>query len=143
MFDFFKRYEVHLSPEVHGRITLDGKSMPNLKVMRAITYEDEYLDKTETDEDGRFHFGEKNIKSRIPGRLFDETRTRQIVVVDFQDARYLLWHVVTSSIKPRKVLTEKLSHLNCDLNDPEEGHHFTIAEHPDFTHNIRSICRWE
>jgi len=68
MFGFLKRYDVHLSPEVHGQVKLDGKPMANLEVYRELTYRDDFIDKTVTDFEGRFYFPEKNIRSRIPGR---------------------------------------------------------------------------
>ena len=142
MFGFFKRYDVHLSPEVHGRITLDGKPVPGLKVYRELFYEKRYVDQTTTDSDGYFSFPEKEIKSSAPGKLFGETHVTQVITADHQEETYLLWRTSTSRIKPSEEITKKLKSLHCDLNTPEKLQHFPMAEHPSFTHNVSSICRW-
>ena len=60
---------------------------------------------------GEFHFPEKNIRSGIPGKPFDVTRNRQVIVANYNGVQYLLWHTVTDSIEPHKTLTQKLSHM--------------------------------
>lgn len=143
MFGLFKRYDAHLSPEVNGQIKKDGQVMPGLNVFRELHYDDNrHMDKTTTDDEGRFYFPEKNIRSRGPGRWLVELRNVQFITADLDDQTFLLWHVATDNIKRSKTLEEKLSQLNCDLNDEKITHHFTIYEHPNFTHNIGSICRW-
>ena len=37
MFGLFKKYDVHLSPEVHGVITNNGEPVVGLKVFRGLT----------------------------------------------------------------------------------------------------------
>ncbi|TDT44365.1 hypothetical protein DES49_0467 [Halospina denitrificans] len=142
MFGFFKRYDVHLSPEVHGRITLNGTPLEEVQVSRELTYGKEYLDRTTTDVNGRFYFAEKNIRSGIPGKLFNETRNRQVIVADYEGEKYLLWHTVTDSIEPHETLTQLLKSMDCELSNPEKLQHFERHENPSFTHNIHSICRW-
>ena len=44
MFSWLKKYDVHLSPAVHGSITFAGSPLTNVKVMRELTYDKEYLD---------------------------------------------------------------------------------------------------
>jgi len=143
MFGFFKRYDVHLSPAVHGQVKLDGEPMANLEVYRELFYEKKYMDKTTTDAEGRFHFPEKNIKSRNPGKLFGETHVTQVLTVDHGQDTHLLWRTSTTRIEPSKVITDKLASLNCDLENSEELHHFQMHENPDFTHDVSSICRWD
>ncbi len=145
MFGLFKKYDVHLSPEVHGVITNQGKPVVGLEVFRGLTYvgDIELLDKTVTDNQGAFYFAEKNIRSRRPGSMFDEARIRQIIDVDYQDARYLLWATVMTGIAPNLAVSKKLTQLNCDLNDSEEYYEFDNIEYPDDPHGVESICRWE
>lgn len=142
MFSFFKRYDVHLSPEVHGRITLNDEPMANLEIFRELHYGKEYLDNTLTDAEGEFYFPEKIIKSSIPGKPFDETRTIQVITVDYENRVYLLWHTATGSTEPRKVLVERLRRLDCDLGNTEIMQHFQMHENPSFEHHIGGICRW-
>tara|TARA_R110002050_G_scaffold170427_5_gene302268 strand:+ start:613 stop:1146 length:534 start_codon:yes stop_codon:yes gene_type:complete len=144
MFGLFKKYDVHLSPEVHGVITKEGKPVVDLEVFRGLTYvgDKELLDKTVTDKNGASSFAEKNIRSRRPSSMFHEARIRQIIDVDYQDTRYLLWATVVTGIAPNIAVSKKLTQLNCDLNDSEEYYEFNNIEYPDDPHGVESICRW-
>ena len=141
MFSWFKKYDVHLSPAVQGRVLLDGKPLANAVVSRELQFDKEYVDKTSTDSDGYFSFPEKNIRSRKPGSL-EEMRTRQVVVVHYQQENYLLWYLTTSSIAPQQAVVQRLASLNCDLTNDEQEHVFPNIEKPDFPHSTFSICRW-
>lgn len=143
MFGFLTRYDVQLSPEVKGRVTLDGKPLSDVEIYRTLTYGEERLDRTRTDSDGAFRFPERNIKSRRPGRLFDETRVRQVVGLIYEDKNYLLWYTVPGGIKPSRSLSEKLGTLSCDLSSPEKEQVFDNYENPSFPHGVSSICRWD
>ncbi|TVP57595.1 MAG: hypothetical protein EA349_06180 [Halomonadaceae bacterium] len=143
MFWILKRYDVHLSPEVHGQIMQQGKPQAGINVFRSLTYGKENIEKTTTDAQGKFHFQEKWIRSRIPGRLLDETRNRQIIYAETGGEKFVLWYAVTDSIEPELTVKNKLASMHCDLDTPEKQQHFVRHEHPSFTHNISSICRWE
>lgn len=56
---------------------LNGQPLEEVLVSRELHYDKEYVDKTTTDAEGNFRFTEKNIRSRIPGGLW-EMRTRQV-----------------------------------------------------------------
>ncbi|MCG6202834.1 DUF4198 domain-containing protein [Psychromonas antarctica] len=144
MFAFLKKYDVHLCPEVHGRITLEGKPLPGLDVYRSLTYgdDDELLEKELTDADGRFSFPEKNIRSRKPGSMFDESSIRQIIDVDYDGKRYLLWGTLAIGIIPNKALSEKLMTLNCEIQSSDEKRRFPSIEYPQANHLVRGVCRW-
>ncbi|MAM00587.1 MAG: hypothetical protein CL583_19315 [Alteromonadaceae bacterium] len=142
MFGWFKRYDVLLSPEVQGRITLAGAPVEHVKVFRETTYDGHTLESVTTDGDGRFFFPVRTTRSSTPGKPFDEQRLRQVLVAEYQGQDYLLWYYVTARLSGEVVINEKLRSLSCDLNDEEISHHFTMVENPDFTHNISSICRW-
>lgn len=142
MFGFFRRYEVHLSPEVKGHIVAGGKPLEGAEVYRELFYEEYYVDKAVTDPEGRFSFPQKIIRSRGPGKLFGETHITQVITVDYQGATYLLWRTSTTNLITPQVLAEKLHSLYCKLETPEELQHFPARERPSVTHNIRTVCRW-
>ena len=141
MFDWFKKYDVHLSPAVHGKITLDGKPLTGATVTRELTYDKEYVDRTTTDADGSFSFPLKQIRSGKPGTM-EEMRTRQVLVVHHQNKPYVLWYLTTSSIEPQQAVVKRLGNLTCELTDEEQEHVFPNIEKPDFPHSTFSICRW-
>ncbi|MBU2870476.1 DUF4198 domain-containing protein [Colwellia sp. E2M01] len=144
MFGLFKKYDVHLSPEVHGVITKEGKPVVGLTVFRGLTYGDdkELVDKTSTDNEGRFSFEEKNIRSRKPGSMFDESSIRQTIDVDYQGEKYILWYTEAIGIEPNKALTERLAKLYCDLNNSQDEFEFNSYEYPQAGYLVHSICRW-
>ncbi|WP_353538052.1 DUF6795 domain-containing protein [Colwellia sp. KU-HH00111] len=142
MFGLFKKYDVYLSPEIHGRITVAGKPIKNVVINRTLTYADEISDQSKTNNDGEFYFPEQIIRSRLPGQMLDETRVFQTVDLNYKDKEYLLWYTVTEG-KAHKNIYNKLQQLNCDLTMQEEKNYFINYEYPEFTHNVLSICRWK
>lgn len=144
MFGLFKKYDVHLSPEVHGVITNKGEPVADLKVFRGLTYGDdkELVDETLTDDQGRFSFPEKNIRSRKPGSMFDESRIRQVIVAKAENKDYMLWYTQAIGVEPNKALSERLEKLYCELENPEEKVRFNSFEYPQAGYLVHSICRW-
>lgn len=141
MFGVGKKYDVSLSPEVRGSITLGGEPVAGLTIMREVIYDDAHVETVKTGSDGSFYFPALNIRSSVPGRAFDETRTRQVLVTEYLGEKYILWVYGTGDIEEEPVIAEKLSDLQCDLNDEKRAYHFTIPDYPSFTHNILSICQ--
>lgn len=133
---------MHLSPAVHGKITLNGKSLHSIKVFRELDYGKSYNDEAITDEQEQFYFPEKNIKSRLPGNKFDQSKIRQVISLDHHGKTFVLWYLNTSSIKPQQAIVQRLATLNCDLSNEELEHIFPNIEKPDFPHSTFSICRW-
>lgn len=144
MFGLFKKYDVHLSPKVHGVITNKGEPVVGLKVFRGLTYGDdkELIDETITDDEGHFSFAEKNIRSRKPGSMFDESRIRQVIAAKAENKDYMLWYTQAIGIKPNKALTERLEKLHCELENPEVKVRFNSYEYPQAGYLVHSICRW-
>ena len=144
MFGLFKKYDVHLSPEVHGTITNQGKPVVGLEVSRGLTYGDnkELIDTSTTDAKGKFKFAEKNIRSRKPGSMFDESRIRQVVFTKNENKDFMLWYTQAIGIEPNKALTDRLQKLHCELTDPEQQFEFDSVEYPQSGYLVHSICRW-
>ena len=144
MFGIFKKYDVHLCPEVNGRIIFQGNPVSNIEVFRSLTYgdDDEILDKALTDAGGFFSFEEKNIRSRKPGSMFDESSIRQVIDFDYQDKRYLLWGGLALGIERNALITNKLARLECDLSSQEEYFEFSSTDDPSVVLGVQSICRW-
>lgn len=142
MFGWFNKYDVHLSPAVHGKITLNGKPLLSIKVFRELDYDKSYTDEAVTNARGEFQFPEKHIKSRLPGNKFDQSKIRQVISLDYQGNTFLLWYLHTPSIEPQQAIVQRLASLNCDLSDEELEHVFPNIEKPNFPHSTFSICRW-
>lgn len=136
------KQDVQLFPAASGRITRDGMPVPGIAVIREATYDDADVQKTLTDSNGRFSFPAWTVRSRTPGDPLVEDRLRQVIVVEQEESKYVLWYYVTGRLNGEQVVAEKLKSLECDLDDQELSYHFPKAENPSFTHNIGSICRW-
>lgn len=141
-FGFGKKQNVELFPMVFGQITLQGRPVEGVQVVREASYDDAEIQKTETGPDGRFSFPEWTIRSRTPGKAFVEDRIRQVLIAEYKDQEYLLWYYVTGRVRGEHVVAQKLGRLVCDLTDEEMDYHFPSLENPGFTHNVGSICRW-
>jgi len=144
MFGFLKKYDVHLSPVVEGKVLFDGKPLIEQKIIRSLTYGDdeEQIETVTSDHDGSFHFPEKNIRSRRPGSMFDESTVRQIILIKKNNKEYLLWYSNTLDIKPAQAISKRLLSLQCDLDNSEKAFEFPSIEHPKLNHFTDSICRW-
>lgn len=139
MFSWFKKYDVHLSPAVQGRVSFNGNPVANVKVFRELTYDKEYLDHALTDSQGDFSFDEKNIRSRRPGSGFD-TSKRQVLYVDYNNQRYVLWYYSTLNASAAQTLTEKMQQLRCELTQPEKTYELPNQEFPEHPHGVTGIC---
>lgn len=146
MFDqlkqYFKQYDVLLSPEVNGSVSNNGTPLANIEVFQTLDYDKEYRTTTKTDSNGQFNFPEKIIKSGRPGKLLDETRLRQIIGLAYEGKKYLLWYL-TDDIGENRAIAERLNTMKCDLTTPEEVIVFKNLEFPNFNHAAATICRWD
>ena len=142
MFGLGKKTEVHLSPEVKGVVLLNGHPVAGAQVVRTLDYDQEYREELVTGEDGTFYFPEKNIQSSRPNKLMDETRVRQIVTVNYQGEKYLLWYATPGTIHWRTGIAKRLSSMRCELTNPETEQGFENVEKPQFPHSTFSVCRW-
>ena len=138
-----KKYDVHLCPEVHGRVTFKGQPLSGITIIRDINYGESYIDKTQTDANGEFHFPEWNIQSHLPGNLFtQETRVIQHVYFKMNKKFIYLWGAPQRGTKPNQALSQRLALLKCEVTDKRADFYFPSAEHPEFYHTAVSVCRW-
>jgi hypothetical protein len=139
---WLKRYDVELSPTVEGRLTESGTPLEDVRITRELHYGKSYIDETYSDEQGRFSFPPKTIQSRLPGRPLSEARTIQVIVAHTNKEDLLLWQAATDALEIPETLRNYLSQLTCDVQNPQRTHHLPNKEHPNFPHNIGSICQW-
>ncbi|WDE05161.1 hypothetical protein SG34_028350 [Thalassomonas viridans] len=145
MFGFFKKYDVHLCPEVKGQIFNQGKPLAGEKIIRYLSYVDykDRFDHTFTDEEGRFSLPEVNIRSKLPGNFLVEHNTLQIIYIEQNKKKYTLWNSSLEGYEPKAAYARKLSSLNCDLTSPDVSFEFANDQNPQRPHYAGSICRWD
>ncbi|KAA8981249.1 DUF6795 domain-containing protein [Halospina sp. K52047b] len=143
MFGWFKRYDVHLSPEVRGQLKDKGKPLKGALITREVHYGKSYIDRTRTDSEGNFSFSPRSIRSSLPSRPLTEARVIQLIHAQVRGESYILWQAATEDIVTPKAFRKHLNRLSCDISNPDKTHHLHNHEHPQFDHNVGSICRWE
>ncbi|MBP7548081.1 MAG: carboxypeptidase regulatory-like domain-containing protein [Corallincola sp.] len=141
---FAKKYDVHLSPAVSGRLTKDGQPLAGVKVVRDLNYDKSFIDSTTTDADGKFSFPAKSIRSSLPGGMFTaDTRVIQTINAEFFGIKYLLWDTGQHGIKENPELTLRLQQLSCELTEKEMLYYVPNPQSKSGReHSIATICRW-
>ena len=116
MFGFFNKSDFILSAPVKGQLFDDGKPVANTKVMRSLTYGDEYIDATVTDEQGYFTFSEKTIKTSKPANMFDnDSLVQHIYLENGTPEGIVLWYTLVSLHENSQTLKRLLADLECDI----------------------------
>ena len=144
MFGLFKKYDVHLCPEVKGKVLDNGEPVSNLTVHRWLCYTDEVEreDSAITNIKGEFYLPECKIRSKLPGRAFVESITNQLIYIEHKDEKIPLWQAVLEGRQPLEAFNYKLEALNCDLSNPIVTFEFK-SDFSQRTYSARGICRWE
>ncbi|WP_192021546.1 DUF6795 domain-containing protein [Shewanella sp. ENK2] len=150
---FKKAVDVEVFPAVSGKITLNGKPVEGLKLLRSyiyydVTSKDGTEDYSVTDSDGNFTFPEILVSSKHPNGAFSVNMIAQIIMID--DDRFesykekYLWDTKARGITQSKFHIERLRTLNCELSEEEVSHQIIDDSFPDGTvrYEIFSICRW-
>ena len=148
MFGWFKKQPVQLSSEVRGRILDNGKPVIGQVISRRLIYVDEkvHLDQTVTDNKGGFYFPEKIIMSTIPSKPLVEDNVVQHIYINYtntketKDNKITLWKSYKLGNKEIKEYTDKLSLLNCDINEKQVS--FEFISDRNYEYRAASICRW-
>ncbi|TAA45850.1 hypothetical protein EXY25_10870 [Corallincola spongiicola] len=145
MFGLFKTYDVHLCPEVKGRLTLKGEPVAGVMITRNLTFWDEAprVDTTVSDENGYFSFSDVVIQSKKPGDMFVQEFRDQEIYVEFQQQKYLLWFSSVRGYEPRSEYSKKLSSLNCALEQSLAKFEFQDKQQENLKFTAVSLCRWD
>ncbi|WP_281561173.1 DUF6795 domain-containing protein [Thalassomonas sp. RHCl1] len=111
MFSLFKKYDAHLSPEIAGKILLNGKPLVGVKIERELYYIDEKkrFDTTFTDEQGCFSMPAVNVRTKAPSWNFAEQFTKQVIGINYQNKFYELWSTFLPGIQPIEAYNKKLA----------------------------------
>jgi len=142
MFGFFNKSDFILSAPVKGQLFDDGKPVANTKVMRSLTYGDEYIDETVTDEQGYFTFSEKTIKTSKPANMFDnDSLVQHIYLENGTPEGIVLWYTLVSLHENSQTLKRLLADLECDISKEPETYDIPIEEDTSHTFAIYTSCK--
>jgi len=142
----FDSMKVNLFSEMKGIVTFQGKPVTGALITRTAVPDDgkEYIDQTETDSNGHFHFNkmEKHMLSKI---LPSQATVFQKIIIEYNDEKYLAWDAITDDTDKGElneidiIGTDKEIDINlsCELTAEETkkaGAYITV---------ITGICSWD
>ncbi|MCO7252213.1 DUF6795 domain-containing protein [Pseudoalteromonas sp. Ps84H-4] len=141
MFGLFNKSDFLLSAPVQGILLDNGKPVAKQKVIRSLTYDKEYIDETITDENGRFRFDEKLIRTAKPANMFDnDSLIQHIYLENGTPEGIVLWYTSISIHENSNTLRGLLSDLVCELSKSPQTVDIQIAEAPEHTFAIYGMC---
>ena len=141
MFGLFNKSDFLLSAPVQGVLLDNGKPVAKQKVTRLLTYGKEYIDKTITDENGRFRFDEKLIRTAKPAKMFDnDSLIQHIYLENGTPEGIVLWYTSISIHENSNTLKGLLGDLVCDLSNSPQTVDIQIEEAPEHTFAIYGMC---
>jgi len=145
MFGWFKKQEVFLSSAVNGVVTKNGEAIANIEVTRSLMYIDakDHVDIAMTDNNGKFTFPAKSIRSSIPSKPFSEDRVSQHITIKYEGALIPLWIATHVGIEEIPEYSKKLDFLNCELSNKRVVFQFKNNNPNNRVHQASSICRWD
>jgi len=141
MFGFFNKSDFLLSAPVQGVLLDNGKPVAKQGITRSLTYGKEYIDETITDDNGRFRFDEKLIRTAKPANMFDnDSLIQHIYLENGTPEGILLWYTSISIHESSNTLKGLLGDLVCELSKSPQTVDIQIEEAPEHTFAIYGMC---
>ncbi|WP_149981843.1 DUF6795 domain-containing protein [Pseudoalteromonas rhizosphaerae] len=142
MFGFFNKQDFVLSAPVKGQLLDKGQPVANTKVVRSLTYGDEYKDEAITDDNGYFTFTEKAIKTGKPSNMFDnESLIQHIYIENGTPEGIVLWYLTVSMHEDSDTLKDLLADLECDIAEEPQTYDIPIEEAQEHFFTIYGACK--
>lgn len=142
MFGFFNKQDFVLSAPVKGQLLDKGQPVANTKVVRALTYGDEYKDEAITDDNGFFNFKAKTIRTSKPSNMFDnESLHQHIYLENGTPEGVVLWYTIVSMHEKSDTLKNLLANLECDIAKAPQTYDIPIEEAPEHFFTIYGACK--
>ncbi|CAD2223937.1 conserved exported hypothetical protein [Pseudoalteromonas sp. 3J6] len=141
IFGFFNKQSFVLSAPMKGQLLDKGQPVANAKVVRALTYGDEYKDEVITDDNGFFTFTEKSIKTSKPTNMLDnESLVQHVYLENGTPERVVLWYITVSMHEGSDTLKNLLANLECDIAEEPQTYDIPIEEAPEHFFTIYGAC---
>ncbi|WP_175610040.1 DUF6795 domain-containing protein [Pseudoalteromonas sp. SK20] len=142
MFGFFNKQDFVLSAPVKGQLLDKGQPVANTKVVRSLTYGDEYKDEAITDDNGFFTFKAKIIKTGKPSNMFDnELLVQHVYLENGTPEGVVLWYTTVSMHEGSDSLKNLLADLECDIAKEPQTFDIPIEEAPEHFFTIYGACK--
>ncbi|WP_301003270.1 DUF6795 domain-containing protein [Pseudoalteromonas sp.] len=142
MFGFFNKQDFVLSAPVKGQLLDKGQPVANTKVVRSLTYGDEYKDEAITDDNGFFNFKAKTIRTSKPANMFDnESLHQHIYLENGTPEGVVLWYTIVSMHEKSDTLKNLLAYLECDIAKAPQTYDIPIKEASEHFFTIYGACK--
>ena len=141
IFGFFNKQDFVLSAPMKGQLLDKGQPVANAKVVRALTYGDEYKDEAITDDNVFFTFTEKYIKTSKPANMFDnESLVQHVYLENGTPEGVVLWYITVSMHDGSDTLKSLLADLECDIAKDPQTYDIPIEEAPEHFFTVYGAC---
>ena len=127
--------KVCLFSKMEGVIKLDGKPVPNARLVRTVNLSKDEVDETVTDGNGNFKF-DAIIKRKASKLLPQEFAVSQLIYVHYRDKDYRIWSGVKRKSEENSESRGKPLVIECELSSEEQM--VIINNSPIF-----SLCTWD
>ncbi|QNE02289.1 hypothetical protein H6S61_08055 [Vibrio vulnificus] len=125
IFDFFKKNEYVLSPEISGHLTQDGQAFANKDVyLEGGFLEHRYNDKTQTDMNGYFHFEPMVHSQWLKKSPLNQAYSYFGIYLVNEEERIYLWHSILDYDEPLDLIVDNLKNTKCEINSIEYQYYF-------------------
>ncbi|EIZ1173254.1 hypothetical protein MOV00_003408 [Vibrio vulnificus] len=125
IFDFFKKNEYVLSPEISGHLTQDGQAFANKDVyLEGGFLEHRYNDKTQTDMNGYFHFEPMVHSQWLKKSPLNQAYSYFGIYLLVEEKKIYIWRSQLSYDKPYEFIANNLGNFKCNLNSPVYEYYF-------------------
>ncbi|MCF8777174.1 hypothetical protein LZU85_00040 [Vibrio sp. IRLE0018] len=132
-----------LSPEIRGKIVLNGESFSGLKIERTIIYNGVLTDEATTNEDGYFFFNSVEPEKKHKQSNLQDIRVQVIVRTNISNNDITIWQSKLHTFSPSNVIVASLGNLYCNLTNPLKVYTYSETEEEPVTNEVYSICDLE
>ncbi|EJC6745947.1 hypothetical protein QRC94_003644 [Vibrio vulnificus] len=125
IFDFFKKNEYVLSPEISGHLTQDGQAFSHRDVyLEGGFLKHRYNDKTQTDLNGYFHFEPMVHAQWLKKSPLNQAYSYIGIYILIENEKTYLWESILGYEQPFNFIKNNLNNLNCNISTPDYLYYF-------------------
>ncbi|HAS8227575.1 TPA: hypothetical protein I7684_18535 [Vibrio vulnificus] len=125
IFEFLKKNEYILSPEISAYLTQDGQALAYRDVyLEGGFLEHRYNDKTQTDLNGYFHFEPMVHSQWLKKSPLNQAYSYIGIYIIIEKEKIYLWGSLFGYNQPFDFIVNNLKNLNCDLSASEYLYYF-------------------
>ncbi|EKO3565478.1 DUF6795 domain-containing protein [Vibrio metschnikovii] len=132
MFNFLKKNNYIISPEISGHLTQDGQVLAGMDVyLEGGFLKNRYHDNAKTDLNGRFYFEPIVHSQWLKKNPLNQAYSYIGIYIIVEREKVYLWESLFSYDEPYDIIINNLTNLNCNVNSTEYKYYFKNPVVPD------------